>query len=97
MSSQDSAIPRGSLVLVTGVNGFLASHVADQLLQSGFWVRGTVRSLEKNQWVQDLFDQKYGAGKFSLVQVPDMAADNAFDEAVKGLRFSSYHGSSESL
>ncbi|KAB2580941.1 Aldehyde reductase 2 [Lasiodiplodia theobromae] len=85
MSSQDSALPRGSLVLVTGVNGFLASHVADQLLQSGFWVRGTVRSLEKNQWVQDLFDQKYGAGKFSLVHVPDMAADNAFDEAVKGV------------
>ncbi|KAF8992659.1 hypothetical protein BDQ17DRAFT_1546355 [Cyathus striatus] len=33
----------GKLVLVTGVTGFIAGHVADQLLQKGYRVRGTVR------------------------------------------------------
>jgi nucleoside-diphosphate-sugar epimerase len=36
------------LVLVTGIGGYVASHVADQLLKAGYKVRGTVRSL-KNQ------------------------------------------------
>lgn len=32
-------------VLVTGASGYLASHVVQQLLQDGYQVRGTVRSL----------------------------------------------------
>ena len=31
-----ATIPKGSTVLVTGVTGFIASHVADQLLQAGY-------------------------------------------------------------
>ncbi|THH28734.1 hypothetical protein EUX98_g5438 [Antrodiella citrinella] len=33
-----------SLVLVTGVSGYLGSHVVDQLVVAGYRVRGTVRS-----------------------------------------------------
>jgi len=33
------------LVLVTGASGFLASHIIKQLLDEGYRVRGTVRSL----------------------------------------------------
>ncbi|KAF8996111.1 hypothetical protein BDQ17DRAFT_1364737 [Cyathus striatus] len=33
----------GKLALVTGVTGFIAGHVADQLLQKGYRIRGTVR------------------------------------------------------
>lgn len=36
------AIAPGSLTLVTGVNGFIGSHIADQLLSLGYRVRGTV-------------------------------------------------------
>lgn len=63
----------------------IASHVCDQLLQAGYQVRGTVRSEEKAKWLYELFDSKYGKGKFTAVTVPDMVADGAFDEAVKGV------------
>jgi nucleoside-diphosphate-sugar epimerase len=55
-----SAIPKGSLVLVTGVNGFIGSHVADQFLAAGYRVRGTARDLRKTDGLGELWKQKYG-------------------------------------
>ena len=77
-------IPKGSTVLVTAANGFLGSNIVDQFLKFGYKVRGTTRNLEKNAWMNKLFDAKYGPGKFELVLVPEMKADDAYDEAVKG-------------
>lgn len=77
-------MPKGSWILVTGVNGYVASHTADQLLQHGYKVRGTVRNLSKNWWIKDLFDRKYGAGRFEIAQVEGMTSPGAFDHAVKG-------------
>lgn len=86
----DRAIPEGSLVLVTGANGFIGSHVIDQLLQLGYKVRGTVRSPKKAAWVKEMFEKKYGAGMFELVEVADMSTPGAFDEAIKGASGSSH-------
>lgn len=80
-----STIEKGSLVLVTGVSGFIASHTANQFLEAGYRVRGTVRDLEKAQWLYKLFDEKYGNGKFHAVVVSDMMAPGAFDDAVRGV------------
>ena len=77
-------IPPGSLILVTGANGYIASHVTDQLIQAGYLVRGTSRDTIKTAWMTELFDQKYGPGKFEAVVVKDMAEKDAFDEACKG-------------
>ncbi|KAM0425855.1 hypothetical protein ACHAPT_008793 [Fusarium lateritium] len=77
------AVPPDSLVLVTGVNGFLGSHISDQFLQHGYKVRGTVRNLEKCEWLIKYFETKYGAGRFELVKVSDMAAEGAFHEAIR--------------
>jgi nucleoside-diphosphate-sugar epimerase len=82
-----SALPKGSLVLVTGANGWIASHVIDQLLQAGYNVRGSVREDSKAAWLKEYVADKYGAGKFEVVVVPDMSIDGAFDEAVKGKFF----------
>jgi nucleoside-diphosphate-sugar epimerase len=82
--SEELAIAPGSLVVVSGANGYIASHVVDQLLQAGYLVRGTVRNATKSAWLKDLFDGKYGPDKFSLFEVSDMAAPGAFEEAVKG-------------
>ena len=71
-------------MLVTGANGFIASHIVDQLLQLDYKVRGTVRTQEKGKWVQSYFDDKYGKGKFELAVVPDMGVKDAFHDAVKG-------------
>ncbi|KIY03615.1 uncharacterized protein Z520_00306 [Fonsecaea multimorphosa CBS 102226] len=83
-SITERAIPAGSLVVVSGANGFIASHVVDQLLLAGYRVRGTVRNSQKSAWLIDYFGNKYGPGKFELIEVPEMAEDGAFDEAVKG-------------
>ncbi|KAH7205239.1 hypothetical protein BKA60DRAFT_600049 [Fusarium oxysporum] len=73
----------GFTVLVTGANGLLGYHIADQFLAYGYKVHGTVRDLEKSSWLADVFVKNYGKGSFELVKVPDMAAKSAFAEAVK--------------
>ncbi|KAI8649071.1 Epimerase domain-containing protein [Fusarium keratoplasticum] len=84
-SLDDPAVQKGSIVLVTGVNGFLGSHIADQFLEYGYKVRGTVRDAERNSWLVKFFEKKYGEGTFELFEVSDMIAERAFDEAVKGV------------
>lgn len=78
------ALERGSLVLVTGVSGYIGSHVADQLLAYGYRVRGTVRDVQKAAWTNEFFAGNYGEGHFESIVVPDMAQEDAFEEAVKG-------------
>jgi len=78
-------VPKGSTVLITGVNGFIGSNIADQFLKLGYKVRGTTRNPEKNAWISTLFDEKYGADNFELVAVPDMVEQGAFVQAVKGV------------
>ncbi|KAE9986047.1 hypothetical protein EG328_006598 [Venturia inaequalis] len=66
-------LPEGSLILVTGVNGFIGSHIADQILLAGYRVRGIVRNAQKNVWMTKVFDGRYGKGKFELLEVKDLA------------------------
>jgi nucleoside-diphosphate-sugar epimerase len=84
MPSTDLAVPKDSLVVVSGANGYIASNVCDQFLIAGYRVRGTVRSVYRASWLQSFFDSKYGPGRFTLCEVPDMAAPGAFDVAIKG-------------
>jgi nucleoside-diphosphate-sugar epimerase len=79
-----TAIPKGSTVLITGVNGYIASHVADQVIVAGYRVRGTVRSDPKGELMTEVYEKRHGPGKFEFVVVPDMSVDHAFDDAVKG-------------
>ncbi|KAJ5642853.1 uncharacterized protein N7484_005360 [Penicillium longicatenatum] len=71
----DSALPQGSLILVTGASGFLASHIITEALHLGFCVRGVVRSKDKGKQTEALFNSP----KYSSVVVQDMAADKPFD------------------
>lgn len=86
MSKPITAIPEGSWVLVTGVTGFIATHITQELLDRGYKVRGTVRNLPLAAWlINDVFHSSYQSRDFELVSVEDMAAPNAFDDAVKGM------------
>lgn len=91
LKGQAPAIPEGSLVLITGVNGYIGSHAADQFLQAGYRVRGTARDDDKAAWVKEFFTKKYGEGKIETVVVADMAKEGAFDEAIKGNAISDLH------
>jgi len=72
-------------IVVTGANGFIASHVIEQLLQSGYKVIGTVRSLETSK-VEHLtkMDKK---GNLELVIVKDLTEDGIFDSIVKDVEY----------
>lgn len=59
-----------SAVLLTGASGFLAVHVALQLLKRGYKVRGTVRSAAKGKYLDNLF-AKFG-DKWEWVIVEDV-------------------------
>lgn len=60
MANIDKSVP----VCVTGASGFIATHLVEQLLEKGYKVNGTVRSLEN-------VEEKYKA----LVELPN-AKDN---------------------
>ncbi|KAF7343172.1 Ketoreductase azaE [Mycena venus] len=70
-------------VLVSGANGFVGCYVVHNLLERGYFVRGTVRSAEKGKYLSRLFEP-YGH-RFELVVVPDITKEGAFNEAVKGM------------
>ncbi|RFU28349.1 hypothetical protein B7463_g8004, partial [Scytalidium lignicola] len=85
MNSPSTVVPPGGLVLVTGVNGFIGSHIASGLLRLGYGVRGTVRSANKAAWVKEAMAERHPSVTFEAVLVPDVTATGAWDEAVEGV------------
>lgn len=79
-----SRLPEGSFVVVTGGNGYIGSHVVDQVLTAGFNVRVTVREPQKAEWLKEYVEQTYGTKRLEVAIVADMAADGAFNDCVKG-------------
>jgi len=73
-------ITPGSLVLVTGASGYLATGLIDLLVREGYRVRGTVRDLKADK-VQHLIKQ------FPTVELfeADLTVDGSFDQAVNGV------------
>ncbi|KAI0082031.1 D-lactaldehyde dehydrogenase [Panus rudis PR-1116 ss-1] len=75
------AVQSGSKVLVTGANGFVAVWLVRKLLQDGYYVRGTIRSPTKGDYLKKLF--RAFEDRLELVVIPDFLKDGAFDDAVK--------------
>jgi nucleoside-diphosphate-sugar epimerase len=74
-------------VLLTGISGFLGGHIALQLLDAGYTVRGSVRNLSKADMVRDSLT-KAGADVSRLEFVTlDLTSDKGWDEAMEGVRF----------
>jgi len=73
------------LILISGVNGYIAAQSAKHFLDAGFSVRGTVRRLSSAKpLLEDALKSYADAGTFTVVEVPDITAAGAFDEAVQG-------------
>ncbi|KAK6459996.1 protein induced by osmotic stress [Scheffersomyces coipomensis] len=66
-------------IFISGATGYIALHIISQLLSSGRTVIGSVRSIEKGEYLVKLFDNS----KFSYVVVPILEKEGAFDEALK--------------
>lgn len=74
-------------VLLTGISGFLGGHIALQLLNSGYTVRGSVRNLAKADKVRQTLG-KAGADITRLECVAlDLTSDHGWDDAMAGVRY----------
>lgn len=76
------------LVLVTGISGFIAQHVAVALLREGYRVRGTVRSVAKVAPLRRalISEVPEAADHIELVEA-DLLADAGWAEAALGCRY----------
>lgn len=75
------------LVLVTGLSGFIASHVTAGLLQQGYAVRGTVRNKVKGERVvETLASSGVDTSNLELFEA-DLRKDAGWKDAVKDCRF----------
>ena len=70
-------------VLVTGATGFIASRIIEQLLATGRTVRGTVRSLKKEQDLAPLRALPGASERLELVEA-DLLGGGSFDRAAAG-------------
>ncbi|KAJ1022052.1 hypothetical protein NDA18_005287 [Ustilago nuda] len=81
-----SAPAEGPEVLLTGVSGFVGSHVLDQLLKSdrNYHVTCVIRSRAKTEpWLSRQFADEFGK-RIHVVQVSDLLAPGSLDQPVLG-------------
>ena len=72
-------------VLLTGISGFLGGHVALQLLNAGYTVRGSLRNLGKADKVRETL-ARAGADITRLEFVAlDLLSDRGWAEAMRGV------------
>ena len=76
-------------VLLTGASGYIAKHIALQLLNAGYVVRGTVRSLaraaEVTEAVRPHLDDASDLDKRLTFVALDLTKDAGWDEAMAGI------------
>lgn len=85
---------KNELVLVTGGSGFIASHCILQLLQTGYRVRTTLRSLTREADVRAMLKQGgVDPGDRLTFVAADLSADTGWAEAVSGCTYV-LHGAS---
>lgn len=71
-------------LFVTGASGYVGTTVADQFIQAGYVIVGTSRTASKAEALKKFVDIKYGAGKFEIYEIGNIAKEGVFDNAVKG-------------
>lgn len=70
-------------VCVTGASGFIAAHVVRELLERGYRVKGTVRSLSKPGKYAYLTSLPGAEERLELVEA-ELQDEGSYDDAVKG-------------
>ena len=69
-------------VLVTGASGFIGNHCVLQLLEQGYKVRGTLRNLDREKHLREVFSQHTQAiDHLEFVQT-DLLKDDGWSEAL---------------
>ena len=79
-----TTIQKRDTVLVTCATGYIGTHIVEELLAAGSKVRGTSTTKDKAAYLTSLIDKKFGKGNLEVAEVPDMIADDAYADAVRG-------------
>ncbi len=78
--------PSETTVLVTGASGFIGLQCVRELLQNGYRVRGTVRSLDREPRLRAALAKHTDTTDFELVSA-DLTSDDGWAEAARGCRY----------
>jgi dihydroflavonol-4-reductase len=70
-------------VLITGISGFIAKHCAVEMLDAGYGLRGTVRSLKRADEVRAALARHTDTSRLEFAQA-DLESDAGWSEAVAG-------------
>ena len=73
-------------VLITGISGFIAKHCAVEMLNAGYGVRGTVRSMQKVGDVTASIARHADVGRLEFAAA-DLDSDDGWSRAVAGCEF----------
>jgi dihydroflavonol-4-reductase len=79
--------PASALVTVTGASGFIALHCVKRLLEAGYRVRGTVRSLARADDVRRALTGVPGVTTRLACCVATLTEDHGWSQAMTGSRF----------
>jgi dihydroflavonol-4-reductase len=80
-------VPAGTRVLVTGATGFVAMHCIAQLLEQGYYVRGTLRSLDREPKLRAIIAAHAGSDKWLELVQADLLRDAGWEAAVSDCAF----------
>jgi dihydroflavonol-4-reductase len=70
-------------VLITGISGFIAKHCAAEMLNAGYRVRGTVRSLQRSTQVRETLARSADTSQLEFVEA-DLEVDVGWNAALAG-------------
>lgn len=74
-------------VLLTGISGFIGLHIAKQLLDQGFHVRGSIRNMKKAQSIKKTLEKaSTNVSELSFVEL-DLTSDEGWDNAAEGCNY----------
>jgi dihydroflavonol-4-reductase len=71
-------------VLITGISGFIAKHCAIELLNHGYEVRGSIRSLARSEDVRATLSRHADASRVTFVEA-DLMTDSGWGKAVDSI------------
>jgi len=73
-------------VLLTGISGWIAKHIAIELLNSGYEVLGTVRNKDSIEKTKQTLSEHVSIDKLSFVEL-DLLKDDGWVEAAKSCKY----------
>lgn len=89
MDAKSPIDSNGKILLITGINGYIAAALGQMCLAQGYQIRGTTRRIAN---VETLLSGAYASyvDRIEIFEVQDMTAEGAFNAAVQGLACRSY-------